>query len=137
MNMYESPGTPHEVQRYASARNYNKKFSSSDFVDPTPPKSLFDGLYEMDENDKEFYNIFDGTKLPANLKPSNFSSNNEIMQKNVASISQEDDSDVLIQTIVLNNVVETKSSEIQQLPVGKSKSSGFDALAFHMARLSA
>ena len=137
MNMYEAPGTPHEVQRFASARNYNEKFSSSDFVDPTPPKSLFDGLYEMDENDKEFYNIFDGTKLPANLKPSNFSSNNEIMQKNVASISQEDDSDVLIQTIVLNNVVETKSSEIQQLPVGKSKSSGFDALAFHMARLSA
>ena len=125
------------MQRYASARNYNKKFSSSDFVDPTPPKSLFDGLYEMDENDKEFYNIFDGTKLPENLKPSNFSSNNEIMQKNVASISQEDDSDVLIQTIVLNNVVETKSSEIQELPVGKSKSSGFDALAFHMARLSA
>ena len=137
MNWYESPGTPHEEQRYASARNYNKKFSSSDFVDPTPPKSLFDGLYEMDENDKEFYNIFDGTKLPANLKPSNFSSNNEVMLKNVASISQEDDSDVLIQTIVLNNVVETKSSEIQELPLGKSKSSGFDALAFHMARLSA
>ena len=137
MNWYESPGTPHEEQRYASARNYNKKFSSDNFVDPTPPKTLFNGLYEMDENDKEFYNIFDGTKLPANLKPSNFSSNNEIMQKNVASISQEDDSDVLIQTIVLNNVVETKSSEIQELPLGKIKSSGFDALAFHMARLSA
>tara|TARA_A100001035_G_scaffold23491_1_gene15829 strand:+ start:117 stop:3230 length:3114 start_codon:yes stop_codon:yes gene_type:complete len=138
MKWYEAPGTPHEVQRYASARNYNNKFSSSDFVDPTPPKTLFDGLYEKGD-DGEFYNIFDGTKLPEKLKSSasNFSSNNEIMQKNVASISQEDDSDVLIQTIVLNNVVETKSSEIQELPLGKSKSSGFDALAFHMARLSA
>ena len=138
MNWYESPGTPHISQRFGSATNYNKMFSEGDFNEPTKNNKPFGGLYEKGD-DGEFYNIFDGTKLPENLKSSasNFSSNNEIMQKNVASISQEDDSDVLIQTIVLNNVVETKSSEIQELPLGKSKSSGFDALAFHMARLSA
>jgi len=144
MNWYEAPNPnyQHLDGRLSSTANYNKMFSgATDSSEPATKNKPFGGLFEKGE-DGEFYNIFDGTPLPKNLRSSasdssNFSANNEIMQKSVASLSQEDESDVLIQTIVLNNVIESKSSEIQELQIESSKSSGFNPLAFHMARLSA
>ena len=139
MNWYEAPGTPHTSQRFGSATNYNKMFST-DSTEPTKNNKPYGGLYE-EGDDGEFYNIFDGTRLPDNLRKisstSSFSSNNEIMQKSVASISQEDESDVLVRTIVLNNMVETQIGGTEGTVTRSSKSSGYDPLAFHMARLSA
>lgn len=139
MNWYEAPGTPHTSQRFGSATNYDKMFST-DSTEPTKNNKPYGGLYE-EGDDGEFYNIFDGTRLPDNFRKisstSSFSSNNEIMQKSVASISQEDESDVLVRTIVLNNMVETQIGGTEGTVTRSSKSSGFDALAFHMARLSA
>ena len=97
----------------------------------------FGGLYEEDD-DGNFYNIFDGTPLPSNLMSKNIGPTDNGMFQKISNISTEDQTEnVIIQPLLLNRDITTVAAGNQQIQSSDRKSIKFDPMAFHMARLSA
>ena len=106
---------------------------------PAPKKGRkpFGGLYE-EGDDGNFYNIFDGTPLPSNLMSKNIGPTDNGMFQKISNISTEDQTEnVIIQPLLLNRDITTVAAGNQQVQSSDSKSTKFDPMAFHMARLSA
>ncbi len=104
---------------------------------PKKDSKPFGGLYE-EGDDGNFYNIFDGTPLPSNLMSKNIGPTDNGMFQKISNISTEDQTEnVIIQPLLLNRDITTVAAGNQQIQSSDSKSTKFDPMAFHMARLSA
>ena len=104
---------------------------------PKKDSKPFGGLYERGD-DGNFYNIFDGTPLPSNLMSKNIGPTDNGMFQKISNISTEDQTEnVIIQPLLLNRDITTVAAGNQQIQFSNSKSTKFDPMAFHMARLSA